>query len=678
MLAAAEASALRRAERPARLTLRFLLWTSIGVTAAAAVMFVLVRHLYAVQGERDAIDRARSTARTALAQHLRASDLTGAPGLERRRELDRLFRREVLVAGTVRGTIYDSSGGIVYSTDRSPTGTGLPLPAASVHRLRTGTIIARVGSTRGRFGRLLETYLPVTVDRHTKAIVELDQRYGPIAASAKRTSLLITGVLEGLLLLLVAALTPVLSRASRRLARHIDELDELATHDQLTGLLNRIGFRRAFVQAAERERPATLLLLDLDAFHEVNETLGSPAGDQLLWQWSNRLCGPFSDHVIGRLGEDELGILVDGSRLPDLASVVDRLQSAINEPVTINGIRIGLDMRIGAALLPEHGRDFESILRRAGIALSAAKQNQERFALYDPGGDASDITSLTRTAELRAAIRNGELLVHYQPQADLATGAIRGAEALLRWQHPDHGLLPADEFISYAERSGIIAELDRFVLETATSQWLEWNKLGLQPDLAVNLAAADLLDEELPAEIAALLRSASMPAHFLVLEITERALLRDENRTRRVLERLNAVGVRLAIDDFGVGYSSLDYLRRLPIQQVKLDRRFIHELPHNPSDVAIVRSTTELAHTLSATVVAEGVETDEQWESAAAQGCDIAQGHLIARPLPASTLTNLLIHQPPKNPLTSPTFHDRRQRPHRPNKNQPALPAAPR
>jgi len=630
-------------ERPARLTLRFLVSTTLAITAAAVVAFLLVRHEYTAQAEQSAIGRMRLTATAVLAPHLRAADLEAAPGAPRRRALSRLFAGSVLVEGTARGAILSASGTVLYTTRRLPNAPREALSPAALRRVLAGTVVARVGDGAAGFGPLLEAFVPVSVAAGARGIVELGQRYGPIASSATRTALLVAGVLEALLLVLVVALGPPLSRASARLSRHIEDLDHLATHDRLTGRLNRAGLERAFESSAREGRTASLVLLDLDAFHDVNRALGANCGDGLLVSWSARLRPEaLGAELVARSAENEFAILLDSNRRADVARLVVKLREALRDPVEIEGLRIALDVSIGVALAPEHGKSFDALLRRAGVALSAAKQEQGKFALYDAETDNTHTGRVRRTAELRDALGNGEFVVHYQPQADLATHRIRAVEALVRWQHPREGLLPADAFINYAERSGIIVELDRFVLETAANQWREWNRAGIELDLAVNLATADLIDDRLPNDIASLLRTYALPAQRLILEITEHRLLQDKQRTREILERLNAIGVRLALDDYGIGYSSLDYLRRLPVQQVKLDRRFIAGLPHDATDLAIVRSTTELAHILSATVVAEGIESRAQWESAASQGCDIAQGNHVGRPQSAHGLTALL------------------------------------
>jgi len=283
------------------------------------------------------------------------------------------------------------------------------------------------------------------------------------------------------------------------------------------------------------------------------------------------------------------------------------------------------------------------VLRRAAAALSTARsEGRLDVQIYEPSLEVGDLSRVALIAELRDALETGQLLVHYQPQADLVTRQVRGVEALLRWQHPTHGLVAAREFIGVAERSGVARDLRHFVLETSARQWQAWDSLGISLELAVNLSAIDLLDVSLPDEIAYLLDRYSIPPWNLVLEITERTLIRDERRARQVTDRLHEIGVRLAIDDFGTGYSSLSSLTRFPVQLVKLDQSLLANAPDDAAAEAIVSGSVEMAHAIGATVVAEGIETRDQWTLVHSLGCDIAQGYLISPPLPADEIRDLL------------------------------------
>ena len=407
--------------------------------------------------------------------------------------------------------------------------------------------------------------------------------------------------------------------------------------------MNRAGFRRACEQALAIPASAgALLVVDLERFSEINETIGAENGDRLLGEVASRLRGVFPHRSVARIGEDEFAVLVDELDRARLGDLVDEVRAALKAPFFVDGIEIELDARCGAAEHPEHGEDFDALIRHAGLALSRAKAVHEPLAVYVPDPNDGDLARLRLKGELRQALQSDQLLVYYQPQADLATRSIRGVEALVRWRHPTRGVLAAGEFIQTAEQSGLISELGRFVLVTALGQWREWRREGLTLDVAVNLSTVDLLDLSLPGAITDLLIEYGMPAEYLVLEITERTLLHDEQQARKVLRQLDRIGVRLAIDDYGTGYSSLAMLRRLPVQQVKIDRSFVTGIPGDRENDEIVRSTVQLAHILGATVVAEGVETATELDRLGAHGCDIAQGYLIGHPLPPVQLAALL------------------------------------
>jgi EAL domain-containing protein (putative c-di-GMP-specific phosphodiesterase class I) len=304
----------------------------------------------------------------------------------------------------------------------------------------------------------------------------------------------------------------------------------------------------------------------------------------------------------------------------------------------LDGVKVALGVRVGVALSPLHGSDDDGLLRRAAVAAGIAKERRSGIEVYDPDDDASDVVRVALAAELREAIRSGQLRLHYQPQLDVATGRLRGVEALVRWQHPDRGLLGPGEFVPVAEGSGLVKELTRAVLGEATRQWHAWDETGLDLDVAVNLTAIDLLDLSLPDDVAQALSRYGMPVARLALELTETTLMVDETRSGEVLGRLRHLGVRLAIDDFGSGYSSLAYLKRLPVHEVKIDRVFVAGIPADEANESIVRWTIELAHGLGLAVVAEGVETREQLEHLEALGCDIAQGYFLGRPMPGDEL----------------------------------------
>ena len=626
--------------REPRLVLWFVVVTTVGLLLAGGGILVVVERTLTGQAEQHAVDRARVATNALLDQQLRAGDLSGALTPARRRQLSALFSRASLGVRSSGATLY-GNGGVIFTTRRA----AVRAPTSeSLQRALHGQVVSDVVSTRS--GPVLRAFLPVALrDGSATGVIEFDQDFAPIASAARTSSLLIAAVLEGLLVLLCLLLVPLLGRAAARLRRHVHELDWMASHDHLTGVLNREGFGRAIGRKLGSEHPlGVLLVFDLDRFHEINETVGADMGDELLVAVAERIAAAFPEQPVARLGEDEFGLLLGVVAEDDVDAAARRLLAVIADPLTVGGIQVSLEARVGAAGVAPCV-DFERLLHRAGTALAAAKEDGREVAFYSSADGRCDRARLTLVNELRAALRSDQICVHYQPQLELATGSIRAVEALARWQHPERGLLAAGEFITAAERSGLVSEISRQVLASSARQWQVWNRQGITLDIAVNLSAVDLLDLALVAEIAALLDESGMPPEHLVLEITERTLLQDEQQAHTVLTQLNAIGIRVSIDDYGTGYSSLASLRQLPIQEVKIDRCFVTGIPTDTSNDAIVRSTIDLAHALGAIVVAEGVETTSELQRLADTDCDLAQGYLIGRPLPADELAQLVVEQ---------------------------------
>lgn len=631
-------------ERPPRLVLRFAIFTALGLGLAGTVIVLVVRHADMVQSQRYAISRARLAAEAVLEHELRPADLSAPVSTRRQRALDELSEARVLVEGIQDMTVYSTDGRVTYSTENSLAGRRLP--STYVQEAITGAVVSEIGASADGTRRVLRTYVPVVIGpTRATGVVALEQDYAPIEAAARGSGWLIAGVLEVLLVLLVVILVPVLARVSQRIRRHVGELEHLATHDELTGLPNRLGFRVGVEDTlASKEWSGTLLLMDLDGFSEVNDVLGYGSGDELLSLLADRLRRDLADcSVVARLGEDEFGVLLASAVRVEIAALAARIERSLAEPFLVDGVRLAVTVSVGAAVLGEHGTDFATVLRHAGVARSIAKrEGQDSFQIYDPVSEESDISRLVLTAELRDALDRGQLLVHYQPQVDLGTRTVRGVEALLRWQHPERGLLAAGAFITDAERSGLAGEIRSFVLETSARQWQEWSMRGIELELAVNLSTIDMLDASLPDEVAALIDRYEIPPWNLVLEITERTLIGDERRTGQIVDRLSRIGVRLAIDDFGTGQSSLASLRRFPVHQIKLDRSLLADVPGDASAEAIVSSVVEIAHAIGATVVVEGIETRDQWRFAFTVGCAVAQGWFVGRPVPGDEIPELL------------------------------------
>jgi diguanylate cyclase (GGDEF)-like protein len=635
-------------ENPPRLVLRFAVCTCVALALAAAAILMVVRHLVTVQAERSATTYARVIANSTLRDSLLATDFEHPATPARQATLDKLFQARVLDEGVLLAELYDKSGRVTYSTDHRRVGRDSSAQMGHITEALNGTVrgdATKLSTTGAGSRKALRTYAPVAVTGGV-GVVALFQDYAPIAKAAATTFLPTAGVFEAVLVLLFTVLVPMLRRVTVRLRRQMDEIEHRAFYDQLTGLPNRNLFRdrveQSILTSRRQQASSTVMFLDVDHFKEINDTLGHEAGDTLLEVVAERLRAQMrASDTLARLGGDEFAILCDGSAT-QASLLAERLHNALHGTVTVRDFPLEITMSIGVATFPEHGEDADTVLRHADVAMYQAKQTRAGTALYDPEQDLNDEARLTLAGELRRAIQNEELVLHFQPKARLASGRIVGVEALVRWQHPERGFIPPNEFVPIAERTGLIKQLTRYVLASALRQCSEWHALGLDLDIAVNLTIPDLLDLELPNLIESLLEETGVRPEQLELEITETTILADPFRVTQVLTRLNEMGLRLAIDDFGTGYSSLAYLRRLPVHTIKIDRSFVMDMCENASDATIVRSTIDLGRNLGLEVVAEGVETQEAWDALDSLGCTLAQGYLISRPLPPGELVQLL------------------------------------
>jgi diguanylate cyclase (GGDEF)-like protein len=459
------------------------------------------------------------------------------------------------------------------------------------------------------------------------------------------------GLLGGLILIIAGGLLLRLSREHDRLGRELhtesatNEYNSL--HDALTGLANRTLFEDRLdhqLQIAQRDpAPFSLLAFDLDHFKEINDTLGHGVGDRLLCEIDSRVrpCLRPGD-TLARFGGDEFAVLLPSAGSDSAAGVAERMLGALREPFALADLTVNLGASIGVVTYPTHGEDAETLVQRADVAMYLAKDQRVGVSLYDATADPYSPERLALVGELRSAIAAEELDLHYQPQFDTADMHVRGVEALVRWCHPTRGMLSPDDFISVAERTGLIKPLTLFVLRKAARQCRKWNESGLALTVAVNLSVANLLDVELVDDVARILEDERLPAERLEIEVTESMVMVDPERATGQLRRLSAMGIRLAIDDFGTGHSSLAYLRRLPVSELKIDRTFIRHLATSEDDAAIVRSTIELAHHLGLRVVAEGVEDARSLAILQELRCDRAQGFHLCRPAPAEELLEQL------------------------------------
>ncbi len=424
--------------------------------------------------------------------------------------------------------------------------------------------------------------------------------------------------------------------AERRVALH------KSLHDSLTGLPNRTLLfercQRALASAERSGQPAALLLIDLDRFKEVNDTFGHHYGDELLRQVGSRMRSVLAgDQTISRLGGDEFAVLLpEVTDVEEATAIGCRLRGVLEAPFTVEGVDLDVEASVGVVLSGEHGSEPTVLLQRADVAMYVAKTQNLGIFAYDPAVDGHSPDKLALLGDLRRAIVGDQLVLHYQPKVHLATGDIAGVEALIRWEHPVRGLIFPDSFIPLAEHTGLIGPLTRHVLDSALAQAKIWIDAGRPLIVSVNLSARSLLDDALPQQVAESLSMTGVPAELLELEITESALMAEPVRAQRLLELLAAMGVRLSIDDFGAGYTSLGQLKNLPVTEIKIDKSFILNMGLEPSDALIAHSIIDLGHNLGMTVLAEGVETAEALSHLTTFYCDIAQGFYLCRPVPAA------------------------------------------
>ncbi len=537
--------------------------------------------------------------------------------------------------------LWDRDGRLLYSD------TARPAPLSAGERARLGAVLAgrphvQLEQDNGRAAPSATVLLHMHDHDHRSdgivAEILLPERdmTGELSAATWR---LYAGAGA---LLVVASLLAVWGR--RRILRREHE----ALHDPLTGLGNRALLVQAGAEAVgeRRVRPGdravtALLLLDLDGFKEVNDTLGHAVGDRLLVEVAGALRGAVRPiDVVTRLGGDEFAVLLRA--LPDGDAAVRAatgIAAVLQRPFALDRITLEVGVSIGIALRPTHADGLPGLLRRADVAMYQAKRAGGGVRLYDQSSDPHDESQLDLLSQLRAAIDGDQLGLHFQPRVGLGTGRPVGFEALVRWAHPERGLLPPAAFVPLAERTALMQPLTEWVLREAIRQCARWRDEGWDVGVAVNIPPATLLEAELPGRLTELLAREGLPGHALELEITETAVMVDPERTAETLRRLRAIGVGVAIDDFGAGYTSLSYLKTLPVSRLKIDRGFVTHLLDDDRDEAVTRAIVRLGHDLGLVVVAEGVETPGVQQRLRDLGCDEGQGFLLGRPMaPADVL----------------------------------------
>jgi diguanylate cyclase len=446
----------------------------------------------------------------------------------------------------------------------------------------------------------------------------------------------------------IGALAKAFDSMRDGIAKREQEIRRLAYWDPLTNLPNRAQFvlllNDNLAEARKREESVFVLMMDLDRFKHVNDVMGHNFGDALLRQVAERLqlqlVEAHASAQVARLGGDEFAVLLPGADLETAQVVAARLLGALEVPLSLEDQTVDIGAGLGIAGYPVHGDNAEALLSMAEVAMYTAKQRNDGAVMYDAVIDKSSETSLGLLTELRNAIERNEFRLHVQPKTRLDTGEVVGVEALVRWMHPERGQVFPDEFIPFAEQTGFIRVLTRWVLDQSAALCRELIEKGVHLKVSVNLSTRDLLDQDLPNKFGEILERHGLSPSSFCLEITESAIMDDPVRAQATLEGLHAMGVELSIDDFGTGYSSLAYLKRLPVDELKIDKSFVLNMENDIGDTKIVRSTIDLGHNMGLRVVAEGIESEAVWRLLGALGCDQGQGYFMSRPIPGDKLAD--------------------------------------
>ena len=657
--------AVRKAAARLSLTQRVALLSLLPTVILGVALARVLQHQIVDRTLADATQSAELVAHVGIQPRLSQANLQHGLSASAIRGLDRQLQTDSVMRQLVQVKIWNSRYEVVYSNDHSLIGRALPPSDALRHALAGNRAAAGVvtpsahgedASEVGQ-GQLVEVYVPLRFARSGSPVgaFEVYLRYKPIAAAIASDDRTIALVVFAGLALLWALLFRIVVGASKRLRAQSEENYRLSRYDKLTGLPNRTLFiekaSRALDARASDDASAAVLLIALDRFKEINDTLGHPTGDRVLRDVADRLrseLGP--ETLVARVGGDEYAVLhTQASDASAAAAMASAIHATLEAPITLDGVALNVEASIGIAVAEERRRDLNTLLRRADVALARAKSHRSGVELYSSEYDSFDAARLRLLGEVRPALKRGEFVLHYQPKMDLETRRVVGVEALLRWNHHEHGMLAPMEFIPLVEQTSLVTPVTLYVIDRALWQTAQWRKLGVEMGISVNLSARNLLDSDLPNQIEALLAKHGVASSQLVVEVTESAAMADPDSAAGVLAALREKGIGVSIDDFGTGNASLAYLAKLPASEIKIDRSFIASVSDDPRAQAIVRSTIELARNLQLNVVAEGIETEEILDKLVDWGCPMGQGFLvmgqgffISKPLPAEQLAGWL------------------------------------
>jgi diguanylate cyclase (GGDEF)-like protein len=644
-----------RRDSPVRLFAAFALIMLVGVLLLGLVLALSYRAEATRRGLAQGRSEAVLVAETAVEPRLDGRLLSLGLSPIETKDMNRLVGDAVASHEVLRLRLRDLAGNVVYSDD----GSGLHSHAEandmdSILDAAHGTIVAQIthlnvdSNDTGPVGPpAVEVYMPLVAGTpgHEVGVLEVYLPYTPIAADVDAgLQSLYRNLAVGLGLLYVL-LVGISFAVGRRLRSQVRINEYMSEHDALTDLPNRILFHQMIEDELERAGPfgrsTVIAIIDLDRFKEINDTLGHHNGDRLLSELSTRLAIHLSvPDAVARLGGDEFGILLSDVANPE--QMLHQLRAVIEGEINIGGLPLSVESSIGYVVAPAHGTDVDELLQLADVAMYAAKELHVGVLRYNESQNHYHASNLTLIAELRAAIETDQLVLYYQPKIRIGDRRVDAVEALVRWQHPTKGLLQPDQFIPLAEQTDLIDRLTEWVIRRALSDVKKFGP-GLQGlTVAVNVSARNLGSADFASKVVEALHDADVAPYRLFIEVTETALMTDPVRAAAVLGELDRAGVRLSIDDFGTGQTSLGYLSTLPIHELKIDRSFITDMLDHNGHAAIVNSIVDLGHNLGFSVVGEGVETRPVMDELASAGCDLAQGYLFTRPVPVEALVTWL------------------------------------
>ncbi|HUA75149.1 MAG TPA: bifunctional diguanylate cyclase/phosphodiesterase [Solirubrobacteraceae bacterium] len=649
--------AYRRLVGRLTLTQRVALSSLLPIVVLGFVLTSVIEHQVETHSVADAAQSARLIASIGIQPRLTPEEVRDGLSPAQIAGLDEQLRDRSATEDLARIKLWNHAHTVVYSDDhhligRTFDGEEDVQKALEGHISEVGVVTPKAGTETGTevgLGKLVEVYVPLRFarDERPAGAFEIYLSYAPIAAAIAHDKKIIALVVTIGLALLWAILFRIVAKASVRLRRQAKENYVLARYDTLTGLPNRTLFRERVadrMQKLDGRDSLAVLLIDVDDFTEVNNTLGNETGDEVLTQVGRRLGEQLRpDGLVARIGGDEYAVLCPRAEgVTGAMRLASKIQAAMDAPLLAGEIALNVDVSIGLAVPHAGDNDLDALLQHADAALALARTRRSRVEVYDPQIDRFDPQRLLLLGQVRGALERGEFELHYQPKLDLHRQRVCGVEALLRWRHPEQDLLMPASFIPVIERTALIGPLTTMLIDQALGQMASWREQGIDLEVAVNLSARNLVDLDLPGQIAAALHRHKVPAERLTLEVTESATMLDPTRAAETLSALREIGLCVSIDDFGAGNASIGYLSSLPANELKIDRSFVAEVCRDARACAIVRSVIDLARNLELRVVAEGIETEGVMERVRELGCDVAQGYFISRPVPAADLARWL------------------------------------